>query len=214
MLINSTCHSNFKKLFQAVLSLRVKRFAKIFLMVYLMMPASLMAVEATYVGVEGCMMCHLPHFESWGKTKMSKVFELLKPGVRAEAKKKAGIDPNKDYTEDEFCLMCHTTGYGEPGGFVSIDETPELVGVQCEMCHGPGSIYSEMMFKKRGTYTIADYMKKGGLTMPSKDNNVCVKKCHNVTSPFVYNLDFNFEDRKAIGTHRHDLRYIDLPFDL
>jgi hypothetical protein len=145
---------------------------------------------------------------------MSKAFDLLKPGVRAEVKKKADMDPKGDYRKDPFCLSCHVTGYGKTGGFENLEETPGLTGVQCEMCHGPGSIYSEMMFKKRGTYKITDYMEKGGLVMPSKDNNICVKKCHNESSPFVYSLDFNFEDRKAIGTHRHDLRYIDLPFDL
>lgn len=145
---------------------------------------------------------------------MSKSFELLKPGVRKEAKIKAGLDPEHDYSKEASCLPCHVTGYGKPGGFVSIEETPELAGVQCEMCHGPGSIYARMMLKKKGTYKRADYIEKGGLTLPSEKNNVCVSKCHNPKSPFVYSLDFDFENRKAIGTHRHDLRYIDLPFDL
>ena len=180
----------------------------------LMLPAGLLAEEATYVGVEQCRMCHLPHYDSWGETKMSKAFELLKPGARANAKVKAGIDPDTDFTKEAFCLECHVTGFGKPGGFVDLETTPDLAGVQCEMCHGPGSIYSKMMVKKKGTYTLADYKQKGGLTMPSEKNNICAEKCHNKNSPFVYTLKFNFEDRKAIGTHRHDLRYIYLPFDL
>ena len=172
------------------------------------------AEEAAYVGVGQCRICHLPHYNSWDETRMSKAFELLKPGVRGEAKEKAGLDPQGDYTRVGGCLECHVTGYGRTGGFVSLEETPELAGIQCEMCHGPGSIYSRMMLKKRGTFTPADYREKGGLVMPSRENNICVKKCHNEKSPFVYSLDFNFEDRKAMGTHRHDLRYIDLPFDL
>lgn len=180
----------------------------------LMLPTGLLAEEATYVGVEECMMCHLPHYKSWGETRMSKAFELLKPGVRAKAKLKAGIDPDTDFTNELFCLGCHVTGLGKEGGFVDFETTPELAGVQCEMCHGPGSIYSKMMVKKKGTYTLDDYKKKGGLTLPSAENNVCVEKCHNKNSPFVNDLNFNFEDRKAMGTHRHDLRYIYLPFDL
>lgn len=186
----------------------------VFYLLLLLLPAGLLADEATYVGVEQCMMCHLPHYDSWDETRMSKAFELLKPGVRAKAKVKAGIDPDMDYRNEAFCLGCHVTGFGMPGGFVDIDTTPDLAGVQCEMCHGPGSIYSKMMVKKKGTYTLADYKKKGGLTMPSEKNNICAEKCHSEDSPFVYTLKFNFEDRKAIGTHRHDLRYIYLPFDL
>ena len=44
-----------------------------------------------------------------------------------------------EYSKNEKCIKCHTTGYGKPGGFKSSDETPGLTGVQCEVCHGPGS---------------------------------------------------------------------------
>ncbi len=146
---------------------------------------------------------------------MADAFRLLKPGVRPDAKRKAGLDPEADYTGEPACLACHTTGYGKPGGFIDKEKTPEMAGVQCEMCHGPGSIYSKMMLKKRGTYTREDYIRKGGLTMPSPENNVCVEKCHNDASPFIRpNMKFDFENRKAMGTHRHDLRYIYMPFDL
>jgi hypothetical protein len=36
------------------------------------------------------------------------------------------------------CLACHTVGLGLPSGFISAEETPQLGGVQCENCHGPG----------------------------------------------------------------------------
>ena len=42
------------------------------------------------------------------------------------------------------CLVCHTTGYGVPGGFSSLSKTPRFREVQCEGCHGPGSLHSEM----------------------------------------------------------------------
>ncbi len=173
------------------------------------------ASQVKYVGVENCRICHMPHYESWLGTKMAKSFELLKSGVRAEAKLKAGLDPDRDYTTDGECLKCHVTGYGEPGGFVSIEETPEMANVECEMCHGPGSVYVDMMMEKTGTYTLDDYKELGGLTMPSPENNICSEKCHNLKSPFVGSgFEFDFEDRKAIGTHRHDLDYIYLPFDI
>ena len=78
---------------------------------------------------------------------MAKAFEQLKPGMAAEAKKKAGLDASKDYTQDATCLPCHTTGHGKPGGFTDLATTPDLSGVGCEMCHGAG-----------GTYTQSHYM--------------------------------------------------------
>lgn len=171
--------------------------------------------QAEYIGIENCKLCHMPHFDSWSETKMSKAYELLKPGLRAEAKKKAGLDPEVDYTKDINCLRCHVTGLGKTGGFTSLEETPDMLGVQCEMCHGPGSIYIEMMMKKQGTYALEEYQTLGGLIMPSPEKNVCTEQCHNPSSPFISSgYDFDFENRKAIGTHRHDLQYIYMPFDL
>jgi hypothetical protein len=37
------------------------------------------------------------------------------------------------------CLPCHTVGFGDPSGFVSVATTPQLVNIGCEDCHGPGS---------------------------------------------------------------------------
>jgi hypothetical protein len=190
------------------------RLPAIGLSILLATPA-LATAQPRYVGIENCKLCHMPHYESWSATKMAKAFELLRPGVRPEAKTAAGLDPQADYSRYAACLPCHVTGYAKPGGFVGVDQNPDMTNVQCEMCHGPGSVYLEMMLQKRGTYTLEDYRRVGGLRMPSAEDNVCTEQCHNTKSPFVGSgFEFNFEDRKAIGTHRHDLEYIYLPFDL
>lgn len=156
-----------------------------------------------YIGVKKCKMCHIKQYKSWKKTGMAKAFEDLKPGVKAEAKKKAGLDPNKDYTNDPKCLKCHTTGYGKPGGFKSLAETPKLVGVQCESCHGPGGKYWKVM-KKNKKFTRAE-AKAAGLIIPSEDEKGCLE-CHGGESPFNEKVDpkykFDFKERLK-KTHKH-----------
>jgi hypothetical protein len=184
------------------------------LLILLLSSTAVTAEEPSYIGIKQCKLCHQPHYDSWDTTRMSKAFMLLQSGVRSEQKKAAGLDPEKDYTADPNCLTCHTTGYGKEGGFVSLELTPGMANVQCEMCHGPGSIYAEMMLKKRGTYTREDYLTKGGMTMPSEEGNVCTEACHNPRSPFIASgFKFNFENRKDIGTHRHDIEFIDNPLN-
>ena len=45
-------------------------------------------------------------------------------------------------TFDLECVSCHVTGYGEPGGSI-LGNLKNLTSVQCESCHGPGSIHAK-----------------------------------------------------------------------
>jgi hypothetical protein len=49
----------------------------------------------------------------------------------------------KGLTGEEIkgCYVCHTTGYGRPGGFISIEKTPHLKNAGCEVCHGAGELH-------------------------------------------------------------------------
>ncbi len=157
-----------------------------------------------YIGTKKCKKCHLKQFKSWKETNMAKAFDLLKPGVRPDNKKAAGLDPQKDYTTDAECLPCHTTGYGQPGGFVSVEETPQLIGVSCEMCHGAGSEYikKEHMSLKNKHYKLAEVVKVGLVSPVTGDR--CTEVCHNDKSPFVDKAQpFDFAARKDEGTHEH-----------
>jgi cytochrome c553 len=161
------------------------------------------STEYSFVGTKNCKKCHIKQFKSWKETKMAKAFEVLKPGERAEAKKKAGLDPAKDYTTDAECLACHTTGYGKPGGFVSLEKTPQLVGVSCETCHGAGGEYTKkqyMSFKNKN-YKLAELVKVGLVSPVTAET--CIS-CHNEKSPF-YKKDepFDFEKNKTKDTHEN-----------
>lgn len=109
--------------------------------------ASVHATEGPdYKGFRVCAKCHSEQAESWRKSPHANAFESLRPAVKAEAKRKAKLDPAKDYTQDKDCVACHVTGYGSASGFrIGMDpsEAKALVGVGCESCHGAGGAYRE-----------------------------------------------------------------------
>ena len=85
--------------------------------------------QKRYVGSKACQECHEDEYNNFTKyAKKAHSYEHI-------------IKMRKDVTKGEFdgCLKCHTTGYGKPGGFKSINETPGLKEAGCEVCHGPGS---------------------------------------------------------------------------
>ncbi len=75
----------------------------------------------TYLGVSKCADCHQLYVESWEKTRHAVAFASLE---------------NVGKSADPECIVCHVVGYGERGGFFSMETTPEFANVQCEECHG------------------------------------------------------------------------------
>ncbi|MFO1218038.1 MAG: cytochrome c family protein [Burkholderiaceae bacterium] len=103
----------------------------------------------SYEGRKKCGSCHRSQLESWQKTAHANALDSLAPKAKAEAKKKAKLDVNKDYRRDPDCVGCHTTGFGHDGGLDPNDPSKYLIGVGCEMCHGPGSEY-RLVHRKAG----------------------------------------------------------------
>jgi len=159
------------------------------------------AEEHSFVGSGRCKKCHIKEHRSWEETKMANVFDLLKPGVRSEEKKAAGLDPAKDYTKDQECLPCHTVGYGKPGGYVDPKKTPNHLGVGCENCHGPGGTYIQdgYMTMENKEYKREDFVAVG---MVGKITAETCTVCHNEKSPFLAPGDtFDFEKKIKEGIH-------------
>lgn len=102
-----------------------------------------------YDGRKKCSNCHKSQYESWRETGHAKAMDSLAAGEKTAAKVKAGLDPEKDYTEDKNCVGCHVTGFGAEGGYDIDDPDKYLVGVTCESCHGPGSDY-RLIHRKAG----------------------------------------------------------------
>ncbi|MBI4564197.1 MAG: cytochrome c family protein [Planctomycetes bacterium] len=161
--------------------------------------------EPKYLGSKSCQKCHFKEYQTWQKTDMAKAFSTLKPGEAVEAKKKASLDPAKDYTKEAACVKCHTTGYGKPGGYPEIvagrewsaeemSRAPLMEGVGCESCHGPGEEYSPYK-KEHKDYKWADIAKLGAI----HPTDATCTACHNRESPTY--VEFKFAEKIGKDTH-------------
>ncbi len=173
--------------------------------------------KPSYVGPVKCNgSCHDPYYQAWLTTPHGKSFESLKSGVKGEAKTKAGLDPEKDYTGDPLCLRCHTNGYAQSGGFKpagskskkgkdtasKIDpEEPNKEQVGCEMCHSAagGAQFRVVMKNTKGDFKKEETEKYGQRWDYA---NVCTR-CHNhPANPFNAKLDkkydFDYEAKKGL----------------
>ena len=161
--------------------------------------------EFSYIGSKKCKMCHSKWYKSWETTTHAKAFEILKPGERKEAKEKHELDPAKDYTTDESCLACHTTGFGKKGGYAVPDAADEkavkkmakLEGIGCECCHGPGKEYAKLHKKIKKEKRKYKSEENYALGMTKIEEAICTG-CHNDKSPtFDEGKTFDFEKMTA-----------------
>jgi 2',3'-cyclic-nucleotide 2'-phosphodiesterase (5'-nucleotidase family) len=81
--------------------------------------------QPAYVGVDMCTNCHEEPKKVWDATKHATAYPTLEKQF-----KEANLD----------CVSCHVTGYDKPGGS-TVTHTQDLKNVQCEVCHGPGSLH-------------------------------------------------------------------------
>jgi predicted CXXCH cytochrome family protein len=92
---------------------------------------------ADYVGIEECKGCHPDEYAEWQTT-----FH----GINFTNWDYHGVPTNKYTLYGGSCLPCHVVGYNETaiGGYDPNEEWNStrnigLLGIQCEVCHGPGS---------------------------------------------------------------------------
>ena len=117
----------------------------------------------TYVGSKACMACHFKETMAWKKTKhATEAFQKL---------------PAK-YQADASCLICHSTGFGQPTGFKDIASTENLAGTTCEACHGPGSAHVAAAKPFIGKKLTPEQTKEvSGTIYKVQPGNVCMR-CH------------------------------------
>lgn len=129
---------------------------------------------ASYVGAKRCKVCHLHVFDSWEKTKHAEALAALKG----------------EEEKNPACLPCHSTGF-RGGGYGTPGSVVDLGGVQCEACHGAGSLYSKSSVMRKAELSHA-------LGLVPVDSATCVT-CHNSKSPTF--KGFAYEAGLLTGTH-------------
>jgi hypothetical protein len=142
-----------------------------------------------FIGAQACAECHRQEHSLWQQTH------------HADAARQLG-GSNKQYHPD--CVSCHYTGYGYPTGFKIGEQTPTLIGVQCESCHGPGKLHQDAKSK--------DFIR----AKPGKE--YCIE-CHDAkqTPDLEQNFDFYYQrvkhTQEALNLDRqpHDPRAPDAP---
>jgi hypothetical protein len=81
--------------------------------------------RAAFVGDKACVGCHKRQMAFYERTVHARAWKTI-------------VDGGKTGHED--CVSCHVTGFGEVGGS-SLGYVKGLTNVQCESCHGPGSLH-------------------------------------------------------------------------
>lgn len=120
-----------------------------------------------YAGTQACKMCHS------GPTK-GDIYGVWQKSAHAKATASLPDESKKDTK----CLACHSTGFGQPGGYdpASAATPPKVLeGVGCESCHGPGKDYKGMAIMRDKAKA-----KEAGLITPTADT---CKGCHEGAVP-------------------------------
>ena len=175
--------------------------------------ASMIAYAQTpkFVGANKCKICHKKAkdgnaFGIWQKSKHAKAFPLLAGAdAKMKAKKLGVVDPQKSLA----CLICHTSGAHLPASNFAAGFKKED-GVQCENCHGAGSLYR----KKKIMQQLRKERLAGGNKLAKKygflhaGEKTCVEGCHQpertVDGKTYVNPSykpFNFKERYAKIAH-------------
>ena len=111
-----------------------------------------------FVGERSCRKCHKKEYKMWKKSRHAKAYQSL-------------VKSKRHYELE--CIGCHTIGFEKKGGFRRLDRMREFKNVQCESCHGPGSLHR----------------KKDGKIIKKVAQSTCLE-CHNRER----DPDFNYEE--------------------
>ena len=131
-----------------------------------------------YAGEKLCFECHKEQHNQWSKTKHSMAFKALE---------------EKDNSWNPECLPCHTTGYKVSNGFRNFQTTPNLIGVQCEECHGTKFNHVRSQQSKAAVFEP----QKNNTPETEKNFSAICQKCHTKER----DPDFNYAKYRKLIIH-------------
>lgn len=120
------------------------------------------------IGAEKCGVCHEAEYRDWRSSGHASALARL---TRVQQR-------------DAVCRSCHTTA--------PTDENPALAGVQCESCHGAGSMYAPRFVMKD-----AELAKLLGLEKVTEER--CAP-CHSKDTPSL--REFVFAEKVELVRHK------------
>jgi Cytochrome c554 and c-prime len=123
------------------------------------------SADPQYIGAKKCKMCHKSKkkgdiWQKWMDSKHAHAMDTLR-------KEKEDKNPE--------CVQCHVVAFNKGGYKIGDPNNAKFEGVQCENCHGPGSLYKKMSIMKDRKKSM-----ENGLIIP--DEKTCLE-CHNKKSP-------------------------------
>lgn len=138
-------------------------------------------LNGKFVGSKACAECHPTAYGIWEETAHAHAADTL-----AKQKPARQFDPE--------CISCHAVGwnpqefYPYATGFVSMEQTPQLAGMGCENCHGPGA--GHVAAEQGSDASLRNVgREKMKLTLEMAKDKTCAT-CHDLdNSP-----EFNFAD--------------------
>ncbi len=139
-----------------------------------------------YIGSEACKKCHEHAYEVWQASDHSHAYQSL---VNAK-------HPSLRQYDGE-CIVCHTVGFGYKTGYTNENDTPKLINVGCESCHGPGSLHAKnpesQEWRERMNLPWLDARKKGNEQAKNQAIEKFCVNCHDIDNDvtWVHNKNKN-----------------------
>ena len=126
-----------------------------------------------YIGSEACKKCHEHAYDVWKDSPHSHAYDTL---VKAK-------HPSLRQYDGE-CIVCHTVGFGYKTGYTSEKETPKLLNVGCESCHGPGSLHvknpENLQWRERMNQPWINGRKNGNEKIKNSQIEKFCVTCHDI----------------------------------
>lgn len=139
-------------------------------------------LSGEFAGSEECRDCHKASYDIWKTTGHSKAWATL-----------VELDPPRNF--DPECISCHVVGWDPQryfpyeSGFLSEKETPHLVDVGCESCHGPAMNHVDAELEDRSEELKKKFRQALVVTKEDAEKWQCMT-CHDLdNSP-----DFDFKE--------------------